>query len=237
MQDVCDLFVIESLRDDFPHEGELLCNILRRIGKNPIYMVVKNKDELINALEIFKLSNYKYIHFSCHGTETSITLSESGDLSYKDFALLSLGCFNSKRVFFSACLLGNDRFSNEIAFNNTGIQSIIAPINEIHEGYAFAMWTSFYTALFMPKKASPSTVTETVNISFHDLIRLLGKILAIFGEPIHCSYHETVKNILYHKKLIPSIGIKNLSPFSSIKAYSQTHLGSHANNASQQTDV
>ena len=223
MSDICDLFTIESLSKDFPHEGELLCSTLRRIGKRPIYMEVRNKEELKNALVVFKMSNYRYIHFSCHGTETSVTLSDC-ELLYSDFASLSTGCFNNKRLFFSACLLGNDIFSEEIINYNPGLQSIVAPINKIFEGYSFAMWVTFYLALFLPKRKTQKTETETSNISFQELMRLLGKTIAIIGEPIHCSYHETAKNVLYHKKLIPKARIKNASFFSSVKPYKTTPL-------------
>ena len=62
----------------------------------------------------------------------------------------------------------------------------------------------------LPKRKTQKTETETSNISFQELMRLLGKTIAIIGEPIHCSYHETAKNVLYHKKLIPKARIKNL---------------------------
>ena len=82
--DVCDLFIIESCNrsaNDFLPEGTQLVESLLRIGKQPIFVSVKNEDELARALEMFKASNYRYLHLSCHGSDSSLTLSESGNLS------------------------------------------------------------------------------------------------------------------------------------------------------------
>lgn len=232
--DVCDLFIIESCNrsaNDFLPEGTQLVESLLRIGKQPIFVSVKNEDELARALEMFKASNYRYLHLSCHGSDSSLTLSESGNLSYRRFVELSKDCFNDKRIFFSACELGNETFSNEIAMNNTAIQSVIAPINKMSSIISESFWRAFYTSIFKPEiqivennELSTLQIKEVNNLTFAKIKRALGFVIALYREGVHISYHETSKHVIYHKKLIPGKKSSEYSFFSKILPYNSFAL-------------
>lgn len=234
MADICDLFIIESCSggsDDFLPEGQYLVRTLLKMGKKPIFVGVKNKDELKRALEMFKVSNYRYLHISCHGSDHTLSLSESGELSYTEFAQMSNGCFNDKRLFLSACELGNPSFSNEVAMNNTAIQSIVAPIKKLSSFISESIWCAFYTSIFKPEisivevgEVSKEQFKETRNLSFSKIKRALGFVIALYNEGLHISYHETSKHILYHKKLIPGASISKHSFFSKTEPYQNLPL-------------
>lgn len=226
MSDICDLFIVESFSssDNVNHEGGDIANSLRKIGKHPIFISVGTQEELKQALNMFKDSHYRFIHFSCHGSPHSLTLAKSGDLSYSDFAQLSRNCFNAKRVFFSSCCLGNKDFSEEVATHNLGIQSVIAPINEISSILSVPLWCSFYSSILLPKIQSDSNISEKNKLTLSDVMHNFGHVVALYGTPFHISYHETSKHILYHKKMIPGKGSEHYSFFSSIKPYDHLNL-------------
>lgn len=231
--DVCDLFIVESCTggsDDFLPEGQHLVRTLIKMGKRPIFISVKNKNELKQALEIFKLSNYRYFHLSCHGSDHSLELADEV-LSYEEFAQMSAGCFNYKRLFLSVCELGNENFSNEVAMHNTAIQSIVAPIKELSSFISESLWCAFYTSIFKPKISitedngiSKEQLKEIKNISFATIKRALGFVIVLYNEGVHISYHETSKHILYHKKLIPGKNVSRFSFFSKVETYNNLPL-------------
>ena len=231
--DICDLFIVESCTggsDDFLPEGQHLVRTLIKMGKRPIFISVKNKKELKQALEIFKLSNYRYLHLSCHGSDHSLALADEV-LSYKEFAQMSAGCFNDKRLFLSVCELGNEVFSNEVAMHNTAIQSIVAPMKKLSSFISESLWCAFYTSIFKPEisitedsEIAREHFKEIKNISFTTIKRALGFVIVLYNEGLHISYHETSKHVLYHKKLIPGINVSRYSFFSKVGPYNSFSL-------------
>lgn len=236
MANICDLFIIESCSncsDDFIPEGEDIVHALHRIGKKPILISVENKDDLKRALKIFKASKYRYLHFSCHGTDSDIALANGDNLSYQEFAQISHNCFNIKRIFFSACELGNCNFSNEIAMQNVGIQSIVAPIEKESSITLASFWCAFYTSILLPElsidinsKLEYKTVTPKSHMKLVELKRKLCLAINLYGRPFHISYHETSKDVLYHEKLKPlgKTKLKALSPNSLVSIETDTPL-------------
>jgi len=53
-----------------------------------------------------------------------------------------------RRLFFSACEIGNDQFINEVTQRNRGMHSIVGPENVVGMDHSVAMWTSLYISLF-----------------------------------------------------------------------------------------
>ena len=66
------VFVIESLEFDDEKEnrfeGKFLSQILNMSGIESAYYYIRTRRELERILEIFEESEYRYLHFSCHGT-------------------------------------------------------------------------------------------------------------------------------------------------------------------------
>ena len=109
---VPDVFIIESLSEQDPHDGKILADMLRLAGKNPIYYRCKDSDSFIAGLKIFAASKYRFLHLSCHGTSDSIKFQSGETLDYMAFSSLFEGLkLNVTRIFFSACELGNPNLS------------------------------------------------------------------------------------------------------------------------------
>lgn len=146
-----EVFILESLRlkDEREHkfEGRVLADMLRLSGKNPKYHYFQNENELPLLMKLFELSKYRYLHFSCHG-ETDRVFTTYGEISAYQLARIFENKLVLKRLFFSACKVGNSAFSEIIAAKNKGMHSIVAPVPEIRFDHAAAMWNALYVSLF-----------------------------------------------------------------------------------------
>lgn len=189
---ISDVFIIESLRriDKTSNrlEGRKIADMLLAIGKNPKYYYFNNQEELKYILKIFKLSKYRYLHVSCHATnshievENDIDLCDHGEISYANFSKLFTGCFDQHRAFFSACELGNDNFFSEIQ-KHTGLHSIVAPSEKIDFNHSIALWVAFYTAIFSRNNS---------NMRSNDMLSIIHKLSEIFPVPFKTSIFNSV---------------------------------------------
>ncbi len=71
-----NVFIMESLtlaneREEL-FEGKFLSQILNLAGKKPIYYYIRTCAELEEILREFDKSDYRYLHFSCHGSKSSL---------------------------------------------------------------------------------------------------------------------------------------------------------------------
>lgn len=146
-----DVFILESLDADDVRlglrEGEKIADILRIVGKDPKYYYFTNFSELEYLLALFELSGYRYLHFSTHGNEQGIA-STQDYVSYSKFARYLKDRLNKKRLFFSACAVGNQKFVDSIAEFNPDIRSIMAPSRNIEFSHSIATWSAFYLSMF-----------------------------------------------------------------------------------------
>lgn len=146
-----EVFIIESLPDTHPHEGENLCAILQMMKKTPIYRSVKNADEFEKAIDEYKNSQYRYLHISCHGDKSLICFADKSYVDYLGFGHLFVKDVHPlpmTRIFFSACCLGNPELSKIIMSSNPAIHSIVAPRKRIPFSTALAVWSTFYVKAF-----------------------------------------------------------------------------------------
>ena len=188
-----DVFIIESLPEQNPHDGKILADMLRLPGKNPIYYTCKDSDSFVAGLRVFAASQYRFLHISCHGTIDSIRFQSGQMLDYMAFSSLFEGIkLNVTRLFFSACELGNQNLSLELFKKNKAVYSFIAPCQPISFSNALAIWCSFYIAMF---DISSSKMRETV------IINKLDKILQVFEAEFHVSLHKTSLKEMWHYKL------------------------------------
>lgn len=154
-----EVFIIESLNtgdeESKIYEGQMLCEMLRLCGKTPKYIYIQSKEELRFAIGLFRQSKYRYLHFSCHANETKIGFTNDS-MGYKEFANEFSGHLNLRRLFFSACKIGNDDFLNEICATNKGLHSVVAPTHAIDYDHAAAIWSTLYLSLFDSRFTSMS---------------------------------------------------------------------------------
>lgn len=146
-----EVFIFESLDKEDEKakrfEGHILADMLRLAGKNPKYYYFQSKEELPHLLGLFRQSKYRYLHISAHASDKHIGTTED-TITYSSFANLFKGHLPLRRLFFSACQVGNESFVNTIAKNNKGMHSVVAPAQDIQFDHAAAIWSSFYISMF-----------------------------------------------------------------------------------------
>lgn len=140
------LFIIESLRFEDEKEnlfeGKVLSQMLRLSGSEPRYIYLRTKQELEEVIDQFKDSNFRYLHFSCHGNSKGISLTLD-NMSFEELSEMLAPCLEKKRVFFSSCKVMNETLAS-VLLKKTGCYSVIGPSKNINFDRATAFWSSFY---------------------------------------------------------------------------------------------
>lgn len=176
-----EVFIIESLsvKDQIfeNYEGKILYEALKLQNKKPIYYYFKTESELGKIAEAFQESGYRYLHFSCHGEDGSISLT-NGTVTYERFSEAFKGVLAKKRLFMSACMTGNDRFTEAVFANNNDLISITAPKKEPVMQDLTVFWMSMYNRL---------NSFNVGSISGKALLYILKKLSAVFGIELYYS--------------------------------------------------
>jgi hypothetical protein len=146
-----EVFIFESLSKSDEkakrYEGQALADMLRLAGKNPKYYYFQSDEELPHLLGLFRQSKYRYLHISAHASSTHVGTT-NGSLTYAKFAEIFSGHLQLRRLFFSACQVGNQKFVDAIAAKNKGMHSFVAPAEDIRFDHAAALWSAFYISMF-----------------------------------------------------------------------------------------
>lgn len=169
-----DVFIIESLRfadeADNAFEGKFLSHILHLGGKKPKYYYIRTQKELEKVLKLFRQSAYRYLHLSCHGSETSISTTLDR-VSFRKLGQLIRPYMRKKRLFISACSAVNSQLAKNI-IPSSGCISIIGPVTDVGFHDAAIIYASFYHLMFK-KRASKMTRSGVTSI--------LQKVADAFG--------------------------------------------------------
>lgn len=162
-----NVFIIESLGfDDERHnrfEGKFLSQILHLGGKTSAYFYVQTKGEFEKALRLFGVSEYRYLHLSCHGSSTSISTTLD-QISFSQLSKLLRPYLKDKRLFLSACSAVNDNLAR-CAIPSSKCRSIIGPTKKILFSDAAIIWASFYHLVFKenPEKIGRGQILPTLH--------------------------------------------------------------------------
>jgi len=195
---IADVFIIESLNkiDESRHryEGQRLAELLRLSGKNPKYFYFQSKDELPHLLKLFELSDYRYLHVSCHASSDTVATTNE-DLTYAEFAKTFKGYLKLRRAFFSACELGNELFTTCLAGTNKGMHSVVAPADEIDFDHAAAIWAAFYVSVF---------ARNTNAMNGNDIRKRIDTLCALFPVDFHVSTYQPKQDKWRHTKISKS---------------------------------
>lgn len=145
-----ELFIIESMIDNDENsgffEGVRIAQILRLGGHRPKYFYIQDERELDLLVPVFRQSNYRYLHLSCHGDGDGFELT-NGYVTFARFAEIFGKALLLRRLFISACNAGKKELVHELHATSRGIQSVTAPSVEISYDHAAAIWSSFYLSL------------------------------------------------------------------------------------------
>ena len=155
-QTVPEVFIIESLSvEDEVHErfeGRILRDILKLCGKQPAYIYCRTKSEIETAAGMFRLSGYRFLHVSAHGS-TSALFTTLEEIPNAEFNHVFKGLLRNRRVFFSACEIGSGTLNLLIQGANKGMYSIASPMDKIRFDHAAATWAAFYVRMFQLNSA------------------------------------------------------------------------------------
>jgi hypothetical protein len=173
-----NVFIIESLNfddeDNDRYEGKFLSHILNldREKKTSIYYYIRTKKELVEILNKFDSSNYRYLHISCHGNDKNLNMTLD-KIPYVEFGKIVRSHLNKRRLFLSACEVVNRGLAKEI-IPDTECYSLIGFGKTVEFADAAVIWASFYHLMF---KKNPNAmkrkyirpilqkIKETYNIS------------------------------------------------------------------------
>ena len=178
-----EVFILESLyldNEKSEKDGELLSRTLAMYGKKPIYYYFRTERELEELIELFKISKYRYLHISCHGSGTEIHTTFD-KMTYLRFGQIVSGALNNKRLFVSACEVGNDLFATAVSGSNAGLYSIIAPSTVIHFNRSAAFWSAFYFLMFD---------IDSKKMKRKMLVERLEKIVQLFDVHLHYTWNS-----------------------------------------------
>jgi hypothetical protein len=146
-----EVFILESLSFENEKEskldGKLLADALRLYQKKPIYRYFRTELELRRFAQEFRESGYRYLHLSCHGAPNHLDLT-IGQITNAGFAAIFEEKLDNRRLFASACELGNINFARAVFGKNRGCYSLIAPNTSPGFNRSAAFWPAFYFVMF-----------------------------------------------------------------------------------------
>ena len=171
------VFVIESLdyKDECAgrYEGTVLRDILNLSKKDVEYIYIRTRRELKFALEVFRRSDKRYLHLSCHGNDTGLFLTIGAPLTFEKFGALARPYLRDRRLFISACEVTSYALAKQILLGS-GCYSVIGPAQDIGFGDAALIWASFYHLAFRMRRDGMNRST---------IRSVLGKTCKLFEVP------------------------------------------------------
>lgn len=187
------VFIIESLDFDDERaarlEGRVLADVLRMCGKDPLYFYFRTEAELIVLAEKFYQSGYRYLHLSCHGSDTSIEATLNS-ITYVRFAEIFDGKLVNRRLFASACEVGNELFSQVVGGRNKGMHSVAAPADAIRFDIAVAFWSAFYVKAFYINESAMKAA---------DITSIFQPLCTLFRTRLHWSRYSAKRRRWDHE--------------------------------------
>lgn len=158
-----------------------MSRILKLSGSESEYVYLRTKKELEKIIDLFKKSEYRYLHFSCHGDMNGIRLTFDY-LSFEELGKILRPYLNQRRVFFSSCSVMNKKLASEL-IKNTGCYSVIGPSKKINFDRAAIFWASFYHLMLRDKAKS---------MKREQLQKITTALKKLFG--VHMRYFSASKN-------------------------------------------
>jgi hypothetical protein len=169
-----DVFIIESLEfgDEERRrlEGDVLAHVLDLAGRYHKYFYIRTRRELEEVVRLFAESKYRYLHISCHADPDGIHLTLDR-LTVAELGILLAPHIKERRVFFSACELGNTTLASAL-LADSGCYSVVAPGQNIRWGDAALVWAALYHLMFRDEKQ---------DMKRDDLARHLSAVSSLFG--------------------------------------------------------
>jgi len=130
-------------------EGRFLSHILAVAGREVRYVYIRTRDEFEEMLDQFEDSNFRYLHISCHGSETGLKLTLD-HLSIRNLKKSLAPCLENR-----LCGIATPALA-EALLCDTGCYSVVGPSADIEFGEAAVFWAALYYVLFRDEAKSVS---------------------------------------------------------------------------------
>jgi hypothetical protein len=144
------VFIIESMDWDNEAKGKLdgyaLKTILDLSDIPNQYIYIRTYQEFEHAMELFKETDYGFLHISCHGNEEGICLTMD-DLSFEDLGLIMGPYLKYRRLFLSACKAASFALA-EYFIPRYHCYSIMGAADTIDYDKAAIFWSSYYYLMY-----------------------------------------------------------------------------------------
>jgi hypothetical protein len=179
-----EVFILESLtlndERNGRFEGKVLADVLRMCGKSPEYYYFRTEQELTALAQEFRKSGFRFLHLSCHGSYKTIETTYTS-VPYNKFAEIFTGFLQNRRLFVSACEVGNEIFTAMVSAKNKGMYSIACPSVPIRFDVSVALWSALYVRTFLTNE----NYVKGVNIYL-----ALQSLCALFEVPFYWSWYH-----------------------------------------------
>jgi hypothetical protein len=144
------IFVIESMDEQNEKDGNLngsaICSILRLCGIPHDYIYIRTKRELEHAAELFRKSDFGFLHISCHGSESLLQLTLE-DVTFEELELILGSSLKYRRLFLSACEAACFSLAEHFIPKHH-CYSIVGPSGPIEYDKAAIFWSSYYYIMY-----------------------------------------------------------------------------------------
>ena len=197
----CSLFIIEALPDEDKTagrlDGEVLKQQLNLTTKKPQYHFVRNKEEFKTCLTKFRDSDCRFLHVSCHGSETGSVFQLGCDkVNYMEFAKYFKGNVHNKRLTFSACYAGKGPLFREIVKQcRTSVHSILGFSTKVDFDLASAFWISYYTVV--TRLTNYRVGKNCDHIQSGGLAKIIENVGVMYGLKLRYCYPHLFRNEWY----------------------------------------
>jgi len=167
---------------------------LRMCGKKPQYYYFRTRTEFIELLKEFQDSSYRYLHLSCHASPTIIHTTYD-KLKLADFSGLIAPHLKNRRLFVSACEIGNEIAAACLFGACNGLYSFAAPAEKIRFDHAAAIWASFYVRtsdlhVIKEKKLKSGKTSKINTLNIKDINDTLEKLCNLFDVAFYSAWFD-----------------------------------------------
>ena len=146
VKSIYGVFIIESLklRDEANGslDGKILQQMLDLCRIRCQYFYIRTKKELEEIIQLYAKSKLRYLHLSCHASDTDVRLTFD-TLRFHELAEIIGPNLKSRRFFLSACKAVNFDFAKEYIPIHLAY-SVIGSPNAIRFDKSALFWSGFY---------------------------------------------------------------------------------------------
>ena len=144
------IFIIESMDAQNEAQGKLdgvaLKTILDLCGIPNEYIYIRTFRELEHAMDLFKQSNFGFLHISCHGNEDGICLTLE-DVRFDELGKIMGPHLKYRRLFLSACKASCFSLAEQFIPRHH-CYSVMGPTDTIDYDKAAIFWSSYYYLMY-----------------------------------------------------------------------------------------